>query len=232
MNLQVKKSTLLLGGALGIFIFAFFKRKRGPKKVGSVIKLVVYPLKSAKGNSHETVVAAKTGLQGQSDGLVDRTFALRKSDDNTKISGRECPKLVLVSVRRREDYLVVSAPGMDQDLRIPVKSSGNEAKLELFGTWIDCQEGSEEASKWFSKYLEVDVKLSINAGGRFLRDKKRRLGKNMEIRRSPKRRERSCFCRWRADTHSQHAELGRCELAYPAEVIYDEDFQTEHDYLH
>jgi len=172
MNLQVRKSTLLLGGALGIFLFALLKRKRGPKKVGSVLELVIYPLKSAKGNSHKTVVAAKTGLQGQSDGLVDRTFAIRRADDNTKISGRECPKLVLVSVRRIEDHLVVSAPGMEHDLRIPVESAGKEAKLELFGTWIECQEGSEEASQWFSKYLEIDVKLSINATGRFLRDKK------------------------------------------------------------
>ena len=80
--------------------------------------------------------------------------------------------MVLVSVRRIEDHLVVSAPGMEHDLRIPVESAGKEAKLELFGTWIECQEGSEEASQWFSKYLEIDVKLSINATGRFLRDKK------------------------------------------------------------
>lgn len=54
MNSQVRKSTLLLGGALGIFIYAFFKRKnRGPRKVGKVLELVVYPLKSAKGNYHE-----------------------------------------------------------------------------------------------------------------------------------------------------------------------------------
>ena len=59
---------------------------------------------------------------------------------------------------------------MEHELHVPVKSSGSDTKLELFGTWIDCQEGSEEAAKWFTEYLGVEVKLSINANGRFLRD--------------------------------------------------------------
>ena len=38
------------------------------------------------------------------------------------VSGRECPKLVLVSVRREGEDLIVSAPGMEEELRVPVTS--------------------------------------------------------------------------------------------------------------
>ena len=75
-------------------------------------------------------------------------------------------------------------------------ASGDEAKFDLYGTWVDCEEGLEEASQWFSKYLKMDVKLSINATGRSLNDNKDEMAKTWRLKDIPKEDNHVTFAYW------------------------------------
>jgi uncharacterized protein YcbX len=146
-------------------------------------QLFLYPIKGCGGIKLPAVKLTTLGVASVSGIVRDRTFMVVKAEGKTAfITQRQQPKLSLVRTRIEpeeallsnstipaEDItLVVSAPGMPEDLRIPVVISDPTSKPSIDVTvwgWNGAalEEGSE-ASAWFSQYLGVPSKLVRYAG--------------------------------------------------------------------
>lgn len=153
------------------------------KKDLEIKSLVLYPIKGCGGINLPGVLLTPLGVASPSGIIRDRTFMVVKGEGKpTFITQRQKPALALVRTRiepkeallqgstiSAEDImLIVSAPGMQDDLRIPIvlNSSSSKPSIEV-NVWgwngAAIEEGSEAAA-WFSKYLGVPSKLVRYAG--------------------------------------------------------------------
>jgi uncharacterized protein YcbX len=148
-----------------------------------VKSLVLYPIKGCGGINLPAVLLTPLGVASPSGIIRDRTFMVAKAEGKPAfITQRQKPALALVRTRiepaeallqgsivSAEDImLVVSAPGMQDDLRIPIVVSSSSSmpsiEVNVWGWNGTALEESSEAAAWFSKYLGVPSKLVRYAG--------------------------------------------------------------------
>lgn len=116
--------------------------------------IYTYPLKSAKGISHQECILEATGL------LRDRRWMLGLDNGDVileKLSQRECPKMALIEVHALGNVLIASAPDMPT-LKVENVSTGRR-NVQV---WNDVCEGDDlgdEAAAWFSEFLELPLRL-------------------------------------------------------------------------
>lgn len=128
-------------------------RKNAAKLI--VRKIYVYPIKSCLGISLSSAEVTKLGLK------LDRSWCILNRNHKF-ISQRDEPALGFIKLRVEADMLVVSAPGMQQDLRLPIASTEAEPTdkeriidTSVWGNDFRCQLLDEKYSMWFREYLNL-----------------------------------------------------------------------------
>ena len=129
--------------------------------MSQVKELYSYPIKSCAGTSHQSVHIDAGRL------AYDREWMLADPQTSESLSQRKDPKLALVEPCIDTGRMLVTAPGMDtlsvdlDDVDYP------EVGTNVWGHEAPAIGQSEQASYWFSNYLERPVKLvrkSLNSG--------------------------------------------------------------------
>ncbi|XP_029684354.1 mitochondrial amidoxime-reducing component 1 isoform X1 [Takifugu rubripes] len=158
-----RRSAVVLGGA-GAALLGFglcYKYLRKPEKVvrvGVVSKLLIHPLKSGKATSVAAAECEEMGLK--SGELRDRHWLVVTADGHT-VTGRQEPRLVLVSLTCEGGQVCLSGPDMEE-LRFPIDQPENPViSCRLFGDDVQGRECGEEASRWLARYLGDDKNLRL-----------------------------------------------------------------------
>jgi uncharacterized protein YcbX len=153
-------------------------------KALEVKNVVLYPIKGCGGLSNlSSVMITPLGVASPSGIIRDRTFMVVKAGEGKTVfvTQRQKPALALVRTRIEpeeallegstvpaEDItLVISAPGMSEDLRIPIVANAtNKPSIEVtvWGWSGTALEEGPDAAAWFSKYLGVPAKFVRYAG--------------------------------------------------------------------
>lgn len=152
------KAAVLLGGA-GVTLLALgvgFRYLRRPEKalrVGVVSQLLVHPLKSGKAAHVALAECHKIGLKfGE---LQDRHWLVVTADGHM-VTGRQQPRLVLVSLSCQEGKVCLNGPNMEE-LRFPLKQPENRIiNCRVFSSDIQGRDCGDEASRWFTSYLGAE----------------------------------------------------------------------------
>lgn len=155
---QNKKVALLIGGA-GVAVLGLglgYKYLRKPEKVvrvGVVSQILIHPLKSGKAVSVALAECQKIGLKfGE---LQDRHW-LVVTDDGHMVTGRQEPRLVLVSLTCEGVQVCLNGPNMEE-LRFPVKQPDNPViDCRVFGADIQGRDCGDEASRWLTRCLGAE----------------------------------------------------------------------------
>ncbi|XP_054848127.1 mitochondrial amidoxime reducing component 2-like [Eublepharis macularius] len=145
-------SALALAAVLGV-ASAWRRRRalRGLVRVGTVSGLFIYPVKSCRGLALKRAEMTQLGLRCGD--MRDRYWLVIKEDGH-KVTAREEPRLVLISLTSENGYLILSAPEME-DLHIPVELSPKNLvhNCRLFGSDVQGRDCGEEAAQWITAFL-------------------------------------------------------------------------------
>ncbi|KAM4625095.1 mitochondrial amidoxime-reducing component 1 [Polymixia lowei] len=152
---QHKKAALLIGGA-GVAVLGIglgYKYLRKPEKVirvGVVSQLLVHPLKSGKAVSVSLAECQQIGLKyGE---LQDRHW-LVITEDSHMVTGRQEPRLVLVSLTCEGGQVCLNGPDMEE-LRFPLQQPDNPViDCRVFSADIQGRDCGDAASRWLTRYL-------------------------------------------------------------------------------
>ncbi|XP_041827770.1 mitochondrial amidoxime-reducing component 1 [Melanotaenia boesemani] len=152
---QNRRAALLIGGAgaalLGLGIgYKYIWRPEKAVRVGVVSQLLIHPLKSGKAVSVALAECQKMGLKfGE---LQDRHW-LVVTEDGHMVTGRQQPRLVLVSLTCEEGRVCLNGPSMEE-LKFPIKQPNNPVlNCRVFSADIQGRDCGDEASQWFTRYL-------------------------------------------------------------------------------
>lgn len=129
--------------------------------LGTVTSLHVYPIKSCKGIEVKEALIGKYGFQ------MDRLFVLARDDSSADVLSfvtlRNVPKMCLVRVAIEKDSICVSIEGKKEHgkLRFPIAQcpGSEEVMVRIWEDQLRCVAVSKEADEWFSKALEVPLRL-------------------------------------------------------------------------
>lgn len=153
-----RRAALLIGGA-GVAVLGLglgYKYLRKPEKVvrvGVVSQLLIHPLKSGKAVS--VALAECDEFCVKFGELKDRHWMVVK-DDGHMVTGRQEPRLVLVSLTCEGGHVCLNGPNMEE-LRFPVKQPDNAViDCRLFGADIQGRDCGDEASRWLTRYLGAE----------------------------------------------------------------------------
>lgn len=155
---QNKKAALLIGGA-GVAILGLglgYKYLRKPEKavrVGVVSQLLIHPLKSGKAVPLALAECQKMGLKfGE---LQDRHWVVVTEDGHT-VTGRQEPRLVLVSLTCEGGQVCLNGPNMEE-LKFPIKQPDNPVlDCRVFGVDIQGRDCGDKVSHWLTHYLKAE----------------------------------------------------------------------------
>ncbi|TSQ46681.1 Mitochondrial amidoxime-reducing component 1 [Bagarius yarrelli] len=140
----------LLGLALG------YKYTRRPKKltqVGVVSQLLLHPMKSGKAVCVPAAECLRMGLK--SGDLRDRHW-LVITEDGHMVTGRQQPRLVLVSLTCEGGQVCLNAPKMEE-LKFPLHQPNNPIfKCRVFSSDTEGRDCGDKVSNWLNQYLAAD----------------------------------------------------------------------------
>ncbi|XP_043913716.1 mitochondrial amidoxime reducing component 2-like [Protopterus annectens] len=128
------------------------ERSRERIKVGTVSKLFIYPVKSCRGVSVAEAQCTKLGLsQGE---IKDRHWIVIKEDGH-QVTGRQEPRLVLLTASCKDGHLFLNAPDMPEMI-IPTKlpKSNPVKNCRVWGADIHGRDCGDEVSKWITTFLK------------------------------------------------------------------------------
>ncbi|KAM6279393.1 mitochondrial amidoxime reducing component 2-like [Porphyrio hochstetteri] len=150
---------LALGALLGAWRWVGERRRaaarrRRLQRVGTVLNLFVYPVKSCRGM--EVAQAQVTPMGLRSGELQDRFWLVTKEDGHM-VTARQEPRLVLISVSRENGHLMLDAPEM-QTLCLPVKLPRKNPVLNcrIFGLDIQGRDCGDEVAQWITTFLNSE----------------------------------------------------------------------------
>ncbi|XP_053315634.1 mitochondrial amidoxime reducing component 2 [Spea bombifrons] len=140
------------GAAVGVTWFFVSRRKRRLVKVGEVSQLFVYPVKSCKGTPLKEAKCKAFGLENGN--LRDRHWLVVK-EDKVCVTGRQEPRLVLMTASCDDTHLTLCAPDMDE-LHVPLKlSASNETfTCKIHGNTVTGRDCGDQASRWITSFLK------------------------------------------------------------------------------
>uniref|UniRef100_A0A8C2K2U0 Mitochondrial amidoxime reducing component 1 n=1 Tax=Cyprinus carpio TaxID=7962 RepID=A0A8C2K2U0_CYPCA len=127
-------------------------------QVGVVTQLLVHPMKSGKAVSVETAECLRMGLKyGE---LRDRHW-LVITEDGRMVTGRQQPRLVLVSLTCEGGQLCLSGPQMEE-LRVPLHQPNNAVvDCRVFSVDVQGRDCGDDVSNWLTRYLESDSTVRL-----------------------------------------------------------------------
>jgi len=116
-----------------------------------VTEMYVHPLKSCRGNAISSAEVSPLGL------AHDRRFML-VTPEGRFLTGREHPRLVLISVSMGDEGATFSAAGLD-DLHVELRSFNSDLEVVLWRSNFGARVGADAADAWFSAYLGTACRL-------------------------------------------------------------------------
>ncbi|XP_072221643.1 mitochondrial amidoxime-reducing component 1 isoform X2 [Leuresthes tenuis] len=152
---QNKKAALLVGGAgaalLGVVLgYKYTWKPEKAVRVGVVSQILIHPLKSGKAVSVALAECQKMGLKFGD--LHDRHW-LVVTDDGHMVTGRQEPRLVLVSLTCEEGQVCLNGPNMEE-LKFPLKQPGNPIlNCRVFGVDVQGRDCGDKVSSWLGSFL-------------------------------------------------------------------------------
>lgn len=155
---QNRKAALLVGGAgaalLGLAVgYKYLRKPEKLVRVGVVSQLLVHPLKSGKALSVTLAECLRTGLKfGE---LKDRHW-LMVTEDGHMVTGRQEPRLVLVSLTCEGGQVCLNGPNMEE-LKIPIEHPNNRViDSRVFGEDIQGRDCGDAASSWLTRFFKAE----------------------------------------------------------------------------
>jgi uncharacterized protein YcbX len=98
-------------------------------ELSTISGLYIYPIKSCGGISLQKAVVTKYGLAAaENPEVMDRKWMI-VDDNKVFISQRSHPKMALIQIRIDGDYLLLSAPSVD-DIKVSVKPPHNKCEVK------------------------------------------------------------------------------------------------------
>jgi len=173
--------------AVSIFVFRKYFNSANAKnceraiseKVGTVSALFIYPLKSCKAKEISRGKATAVGLSTD-DGLCDRWFSVRYESNNMKVTAREEPSLLQITVEVDSgNKFRFNAPNC-HDLIIDAERTDKKVTTIVFGDKADGFDAGDEAAKWITKYLQKACRISFNPS-RILRQDSKHWERNWRL---------------------------------------------------
>lgn len=160
MNLQ--NSSVGLGvAAVAAALATYFMMKKRPKqwkKVGTVSKLFIYPVKSTAAVEVDNFFCHKFGPSASKTAGFDRGFFI-VNEKRSHITARQAGQLLLTHTKVYEDHITLSYEDKEP-IDVPIPTYVDKVmfcklfKKDVLG--IDC---GEEVSKWLSEVIEQPCKL-------------------------------------------------------------------------
>jgi len=121
-------------------------------RVATLSAITIYPVKSCAGIALKECRISDFGF------AFDRHWMVVNSDGRF-LSQREFPALALVSTALDERALILNAPGMST-LVLPFLEAGvAQANVTVWADTFPAHVASDDASRWFSDYLNLPAKL-------------------------------------------------------------------------
>ncbi|XP_075042930.1 mitochondrial amidoxime-reducing component 1-like [Mixophyes fleayi] len=120
--------------------------------VGTVSQLIIYPIKSCRGISVQEAECLELGLRNGE--LEDRHW-LVVAEDGHMVTGRQEPRMVLISVTGCGDSLCLQGTGMEKIL-VPISQPKSNKVLDcrVFGLDIQGRDCGDEVSQWLTSYFQ------------------------------------------------------------------------------
>ncbi|RMC12362.1 hypothetical protein DUI87_09877 [Hirundo rustica rustica] len=145
---------LALGALLGAWRWAGPRRRRRLQRVGTVLRLFVYPVKSCRGVSVRRAQVTPMGLR--SGDLRDR-FWLVVREDGHMVTARQEPRLVLVSADCENGHLILEAGDMER-ISVPVNLPKKNPirNCRVFGQDIQGRDCGDEVAQWITTFLNSE----------------------------------------------------------------------------
>uniref|UniRef100_A0A3P8S8D5 Mitochondrial amidoxime reducing component 1 n=1 Tax=Amphiprion percula TaxID=161767 RepID=A0A3P8S8D5_AMPPE len=157
------KAAVLLGGAAVTLLalglgFRFLRRPEKLLRVGVVSQLLLHPLKSGRAVHVALAECLKFGLKfGE---LQDRHW-LVVTEDGHMVTGRQEPRLVLVSLSCQEGKVCLNGPNMEE-LQFPLEQPENRIiDCRVFSTDIQGRDCGDGASRWLTAYLGAEKTIRL-----------------------------------------------------------------------
>ncbi|XP_003419931.1 mitochondrial amidoxime-reducing component 1 isoform X1 [Loxodonta africana] len=128
-------------------------RRRRLQQVGTVAQLWIYPVKSCKGVS---VSAAECTSMGLRSGHLRDRFWLVINEEGNMVTGRQEPRLVLISLTCDGDSLTLSA-AYTKDLLLPIRTPTTNAvrQCRVHGLEIEGRDCGDAAAEWITSFLKT-----------------------------------------------------------------------------
>ncbi|KAJ8290560.1 hypothetical protein GJAV_G00014480 [Gymnothorax javanicus] len=138
--------------AIGLgFGYLYLQKPKRLTSVGVVSQLFIHPIKSGKGVKVNSAECVQMGLK--SGELKDRHW-LVITEDGRQVTGRQEPRLVLVTMTSVGENLCINGPSMEE-LRIPLKQPHNPVvNCRVFSDDIQGRDCGDQASLWLTRYLD------------------------------------------------------------------------------
>ncbi|XP_041732768.1 mitochondrial amidoxime-reducing component 1 [Coregonus clupeaformis] len=153
-----KKAQLwTVGGGITVVVlglgYTFLLRPKKVTRVGVVSQILIHPLKSGRAVSVALAECKQIGLKyGE---LRDRHW-LVITEDGHMVTGRQEPRLVLVSLTSEGGQMCLNGPDMEQ-LRFPVLQPDNPIiNCRVFSSDIQGRDCGNEVSSWLTSYLAAE----------------------------------------------------------------------------
>uniref|UniRef100_A0A665WKR9 Mitochondrial amidoxime reducing component 1 n=1 Tax=Echeneis naucrates TaxID=173247 RepID=A0A665WKR9_ECHNA len=152
---QNKTAALLIGGTgfavLGLCLgYKYLWKPEKVVRVGIVSQIFIHPLKSGKTASMTSAECQKLGLRVGD--LRDRHW-LVVTEDGHMVTGRQEPRLVLVSLTCQGGQVCLNGPNMEE-LKFPIKQPDNPViDCSVYRTDIQGRDCGDEASQWLTRFL-------------------------------------------------------------------------------
>lgn len=150
-------ATLLLG--TGWWFWRASRQKRVPGTRGKVSRIVVFPVKSCRGISLDSVKVDSGGLQHDREWMVVRPAIGVNSEDNPAqmITGREIPKLVTLQPSFMENgaLRLESPDGRSVVVGEPEKKYSASCYTDVFLTKCCGEDEGEEVAKFLTDVLDA-----------------------------------------------------------------------------
>nr|Q58EJ9.1 RecName: Full=Mitochondrial amidoxime-reducing component 1; Short=mARC1 [Danio rerio]AAH91870.1 Zgc:110783 [Danio rerio] len=160
---QNRKVALYAAGTtvavLGLgLVFKYMRREEKLTRVGVVTKLLVHPLKSGKAVSVEAAECLRMGLKyGE---LRDRHW-LVITEDGHMVTGRQQPRLVLVSLTCEGGHVSLNGPQMEE-LKFPLNNSSDlVVDCRVFSVDVQGRDCGDKVSEWLTRFLEADKPVRL-----------------------------------------------------------------------
>jgi uncharacterized protein YcbX len=120
--------------------------------------LTYYPIKACRGTEVEVSTVERMGLEN------DRRMMV-VTPEGEFLTQREFPRLALVSPKRTDGILELSAPNYDS-IRVGIQTSGTPWLVNIWKSkGVQAIDQGDEAATWFSDWLGMDVRLVHIADG-------------------------------------------------------------------